>query len=106
MFTHETPSLIRLIQTFNSGTFTTISCNQLYGRSQDVVPLADRIAVSRLRNCVASLAAGDVMLWDTSLTYAYEASLKFQPQDMLRPEVMAEVADLTKDQIRMEMMEH
>ena len=73
---------------------------------QDIVPLADRVAVSRLRNCVTSLAAADVMLWDTSLTYAYEASLKFQPQDMLRPEVMAEVADLTKDQIRMEMMEH
>ncbi len=54
---------------------------------------------------MTSLSANDVMLWDTSLTYAYEASLKFQLQDMLRSEVMAEVASLTKDQIRMELVE-
>jgi hypothetical protein len=53
-----------------------------------------------------SLAANGIMLWDTSLTYAYEASLaRFQAPEMLRPEVMAEVAALTKERIRMEMME-
>ena len=77
-----------------------------FAQNLDVVPSADRQAVSRLRNCVTSLAAKDVMLWDTSLTYAYEASLKFQASEMLRPDVMAEVASLTKDQIKLEMMEH
>ena len=41
------------------------------------VSFADRETVARLRNCVVALAEHTVLLFDTSLIYAHEASLKY-----------------------------
>ena len=41
------------------------------------VSRADREVISRLRNCVLALAEHKMMLFDTSILYTYEASLKF-----------------------------
>ena len=39
--------------------------------------MALKIVVARLRNCILALANSGVMLWDTSLTYAYDASARY-----------------------------
>lgn len=76
-----------------------------YVQNLERVPLADREVVSRLRNCVLALAASWMMLYDTSILYAYEASAKFQARDLLKPEVMLEVADLTRKRLELEAAE-
>ena len=42
------------------------------------VQLEDREAVCRVRNCVLVLAKNSVMLYDTSVLYAHEASTPYQ----------------------------
>jgi exosome complex component RRP4 len=39
------------------------------------VPHADRQAISRLRNCVTALAQCKMMIYDTSIMHAYDASI-------------------------------
>ena len=41
------------------------------------VSRADREVIARLRNCVLALAEHKMLLFDTSILYTYEASLKF-----------------------------
>ena len=41
------------------------------------VARADREAVARVRNCVLALASNGVMLWDTTLSHAFEASGRY-----------------------------
>ena len=38
--------------------------------------MSDRLTISRLRNCVAALAQSKIMIFETSILYAYEASLQ------------------------------
>lgn len=38
----------------------------------------EREVIARLRNCIKALAQNQVMIYDTTLQYTYEASLKFQ----------------------------
>ena len=40
------------------------------------VQMTDRLTISRLRNCVAALAQSQIMIFETSILYAYEASLQ------------------------------
>lgn len=44
------------------------------------VPLSDREVISRLRNCIVALVTQQLMLFDTSILYCYEASLPHQVQ--------------------------
>ena len=47
------------------------------------------------------------MLWDTTLTYAYEASLAkcpYSTHELLKPEVMADIATMTRMQLIQEQM--
>lgn len=41
-----------------------------------VVPEVTREAISRVRNCILALARYHVMLFDTSVVYAYDISLE------------------------------
>ena len=83
-----------------------------FSQNLNIVQKSDREVISRLRNCVLALAGGStghapVMLWDTTLTYAYEASLAkfpYSSHDLLKPEVMAEIATMTREQLIMEQM--
>ena len=37
-----------------------------------------RLAIARLRNCISALALNNIMIFDTTIQYTYEASLKFE----------------------------
>ena len=45
------------------------------------ISLDEREVICRLRNCVRCLAKHSVMLYDTSVLYAYESSLQYQVGD-------------------------
>ncbi|KAG5211039.1 hypothetical protein R6Z07F_003737 [Ovis aries] len=63
------------------------------------VSLADREVISRLRNCIVSLATQRMMLYDTSILYCYEASLPHQIKDILKPEIMEEIVMETRQRL-------
>ncbi|XP_012275377.1 exosome complex component RRP4 [Orussus abietinus] len=64
------------------------------GFTQDLsrVDLEDRQVCARLRNCILILVQSNVLLTDTSVTYAYEESMKYKVNELLHPEVMVDVA--------------
>jgi hypothetical protein len=43
-----------------------------------VVPRKDREVIARIRNCILALANCKMMLYDTSIFYAFEESQKYQ----------------------------
>ncbi|XP_036712689.1 exosome complex component RRP4 isoform X2 [Balaenoptera musculus] len=63
------------------------------------VSLADREVISRLRNCIISLATQRMLLYDTSILYCYEASLPHQIKDILKPEIMEEIVMETRQRL-------
>uniref|UniRef100_A0A023FHB2 Putative exosomal 3'-5' exoribonuclease complex subunit rrp4 n=1 Tax=Amblyomma cajennense TaxID=34607 RepID=A0A023FHB2_AMBCJ len=71
-------------------------------QSVDMVPEVTREAISRVRNCVVALARNHVLLFDTSIVYAYDISLEHKVNALAKPEVMKEVADLTKQKLFVE----
>lgn len=42
------------------------------------VPHSDRQAIARVRNCVAALAQCKMMIYDTSIMHAYDASIQLE----------------------------
>ena len=83
-----------------------------FAQNLNVIPKSDREVISRLRNCILALAGGSsghapVMLWDTTLTYAYEASLAKFPHsshELLKPEAMSDIASMAREQLMMEQL--
>ncbi|XP_041368167.1 exosome complex component RRP4-like [Gigantopelta aegis] len=73
-----------------------------YDQKLDPVSPSDREVIARLTNCVLALAEHLMMLHDTSVLYAFEASQKYRAKDILKPEVMAEIADLTRQRLELE----
>lgn len=67
------------------------------GFTQDLsrVPQVDREVCARLRNCILILAESNIVLTDTSVTYAFEESSKYKTNELLQPEPMMDVATLT-----------
>lgn len=45
---------------------------------RQAVPTRDKEVTARLRNCILALADQNMMLYDTSVMYAYEASAHYQ----------------------------
>lgn len=66
-----------------------------------VVPRHERETIARIRNCVLTLAQSKMLLYDTSILYAYEESLKYEVADLLIPEAMVDVAILTQQRLQM-----
>lgn len=64
-----------------------------------MVPLAEREVIARTRNCILALAQSKIMLYDTSIMYAYEESLKYEAKELLIPEAMFDVAILTQQRL-------
>lgn len=60
------------------------------------VAKSDREVIARLKNCIASLASYGVLLYDTSVTYAYDASLVYDVKEICRPEIQEEIVDITR----------
>ncbi|XP_043275082.1 uncharacterized protein Naam [Venturia canescens] len=61
------------------------------GFTQDLsrVPQVDREVCARLRNCIIILAESNIVLTDTSVTYAFEESSKYNTNELLQPEPIA-----------------
>ncbi|KAK9875146.1 hypothetical protein WA026_005937 [Henosepilachna vigintioctopunctata] len=66
---------------------------------EEVVPKSIRATMARIRNCILALAQSKVMLFDSSITYAYEESTKYTLAELLLPEVMADVALSTQQKL-------
>ncbi len=45
---------------------------------EEVIKIEERETIARLRNCILALAQQKVLLFDTTVQYTYEASLKYQ----------------------------
>lgn len=41
-----------------------------------------RMLVARLRNCISALAINNVLIFDTTIMFTYEASLKFEVSNL------------------------
>lgn len=67
------------------------------GFTQDLsrVSQVDREVCARLRNCLVILAESNILLTDTSVTYAYEESMKYKTSELLQTDAMVDVALLT-----------
>lgn len=64
-----------------------------------LIPLENREVCARLRNCVLILAQCNMLLSDTSVTYAYEESMKYRVSELLEPEAMIDVSLLTHQRV-------
>lgn len=73
-----------------------------FDQNLEPVPYTDREVIIRLKNCVQALAESKMLLFDTSVLYAYEASSKYTIKDLLKPEVKNEITDLTIQRIELE----
>ncbi|XP_077986678.1 exosome complex component RRP4-like [Glandiceps talaboti] len=71
------------------------------GFIQNLEPVVqeDREVIARLRNCIIGLAEHRTMLYDTSILYTYEASTKYQINELMKPEIMEEVVDLARQKL-------
>lgn len=67
---------------------------------KEVVPRADREVITRLMNCILALAACNMILFDTSIWYAYQESMKYETQELLTQEAIFDVAFLTQHKLR------
>lgn len=67
------------------------------GFTQDLsrIHQEDREVCARLRNCVLILSTCNILLTDTSVTYAYEESSKYKVNELLQPEATVDVALMT-----------
>ena len=49
---------------------------------EEVIKMEEREIIARLRNCILALAQQRILLYDTTVQYTYEASLKYQVRRM------------------------
>ncbi|CAH0553588.1 unnamed protein product [Brassicogethes aeneus] len=68
---------------------------------EEVIPRQQRETIARLRNCILSLTQSKMLVFDTSILYAYEESLKYEICELLQPEAMVDVALLTQQRLCM-----
>ncbi|XP_065092500.1 exosome complex component RRP4 [Ochlerotatus camptorhynchus] len=69
---------------------------------EESISKQDREVISRLRNCILALANCKMLLYDTSILYAYEESLKYEVHELLHQEAMFDVAFLTQHKLRLQ----
>ncbi|EDS25967.1 exosome complex exonuclease RRP4 [Culex quinquefasciatus] len=68
----------------------------------EAVSKQDREVISRLRNSILALAHCKMLLYDTSILYAYEESLKYDVHELLHQEAMFDIAFLTQHKLRLQ----
>lgn len=66
---------------------------------EEVVPRPERETIARLRNCILALTQSKMMLYDTSIVYAFEESQKYEVFEILIPEAMVDIAILTQNRL-------
>jgi len=62
----------------------------------------DRETIARLRNCILALAEHKMMLYDTTVLYAFEASAGYDAGELLKPKIKAEVFRDTLQRLELE----
>lgn len=74
-------------------------------RTQDctTVELGDREVIARLRNSILALTRFGVQLFDTSVNYAYDASLAWRVKELLTEEVQETIVDETRRNLALQM---
>ncbi|XP_014774425.1 exosome complex component RRP4 [Octopus bimaculoides] len=74
------------------------------GYEQNLSPVScgDREVIARMRNCILALSHHKMMLFDTSILYTYDNSLKFSCKDILKPEIMNEIVEMTRLRLEQE----
>lgn len=78
---------------------------ELYANYNEPMSEEERLGVARMANCIRLLTYHRIPLNHTVLAYAYEAALAHPVKDLLKPEVMSEVAEGTKAQVAMSTQE-
>lgn len=63
------------------------------------IPQENREVCARLRNCILILAQCNILLSDTSVTYAYEESMKYKVSDLLESEAIIDISLLTHQRL-------
>ncbi|XP_023236569.1 exosome complex component RRP4-like [Centruroides sculpturatus] len=71
-----------------------------YAQCLEQISRSDRETIARLRNSIMALANWKLMLFDTSIQYAFEESLQYQIKHILKPENEKDIA--TKVQFRLD----
>lgn len=61
-----------------------------------------RESICRTRNVIISLAKHNIMLYDTTIVYAYDISKEYPIAQLLTPEIQMEVAHLTRQKLQLE----
>ena len=63
----------------------------------DMTPVThhDRKELARVGNCILALAEKKVALFDTSIMYAYEESLKYDEKQILKSDITTYIAENT-----------
>lgn len=69
---------------------------------EESISKQDREVISRLRNCILALANCKMLLYDTSILYAYEESLKYEVHELLHQEAMFDIAFLTQHKLSLQ----
>nr|CAG4635580.1 EOG090X09DD [Artemia franciscana] len=72
-----------------------------YVQNLNPIPLPERQVIIRLRNCVELLSQSQIMIFDTTVTKCYEASidLGYNIKDLILPEVIRDVASVVRSQL-------
>ncbi|XP_033253701.1 exosome complex component RRP4-like [Drosophila miranda] len=66
----------------------------------EAVPRNEREVIVRLRNCILALAKCKLLLYDTSIQYAYDESLKYEAHELLQQNVIYDIGEQTQARLR------
>lgn len=111
MLVQVSPSLIKRCKThfhkLSCGASVIIGNNgyiwlQPHGNNKgSCISREDREVIARLRNCILALTDHRMLIFDSSLNFAFIASVnaKFSVKDLLKPEVKGEIAQITKQNL-------
>jgi len=69
-------------------------------QDMEPVPMLEREVIARLRNSIIALAEHKVLIYDTTVLFAYEASQKYQIKELMKHEVMSEVVEVTRQRLQ------
>ena len=58
--------------------------------------MTERQNVNRISNCIKALARNNVLLYDTSINYAFEISQQYEIKEILYPKISTEISEKTE----------
>lgn len=70
-----------------------------FAQNLETIPKADRETIIRIKNCIQALASCYVMIYDTSIMFAYDESMKYEVKELLNEEIMYEIGFYAKQRL-------